>query len=118
MKIKNILTFVAVGFCSSCASIIGHTSLPKQPYYGTRIEAHSIGEGNVGYAIDFPFTFIADTLLLPVDLWPKSPKQPTSDEERRLKVIQHCNEEHNAPIEFYGQVIDQDTNPSGSRISR
>jgi hypothetical protein len=46
----------------------------------------------------------------PAVLPPANSNQATSDQERRLKVTQHYNEEHNAPIEFYGLVVDQDSN--------
>jgi len=32
-------------------------------------------------------------------------------DERMLKVVQQFNGSHNLPIDFYGQVIDQDSNP-------
>lgn len=49
---------------------------------------------------------------------PANPSPTTGDAGRKVRVIQEYNEQHNAPIEFYGQVIDQDSNAlSGVKIN-
>jgi len=40
-----------------------------------------------------------------------NPSPAESDRERLPELFQKYNEQHNAPIEFYGQVLDQESNP-------
>jgi hypothetical protein len=40
-----------------------------------------------------------------------NPNGPVSDRARLPEIIQKYNQNHNGPVEFYGQVVDQDTNP-------
>lgn len=42
---------------------------------------------------------------------PVNPEPIVRNDERRYRVGQKYNKEHNAPIEFYGSVIDQNSNP-------
>lgn len=62
-------------FCSGCGTFSAHMygSPPRGAYYGVRADANLVSQGHPGFIIDFPFSFIADTLYLPADLWSQTP---------------------------------------------
>jgi uncharacterized protein YceK len=67
---------LATAFCSGCGTIGSHANScgigsTHQAYAGVRADAALVGEGSAGYILDFPFSAVADTILLPVDLWPE-----------------------------------------------
>jgi uncharacterized protein YceK len=69
----SILFLVSLGLCSGCGSIASHTSGSSGAYSGVRTDSELLFEGQTLFVIDYPFSAAADTLLLPVDLWPKAP---------------------------------------------
>ncbi|WP_330986011.1 MULTISPECIES: YceK/YidQ family lipoprotein [Enterobacterales] len=70
-------------FCSGmmllvgCSSVMSHTGGKEGTYPGTRASAEMIGDDDTNWgtktlvALDMPFTAVADTLLLPWDLFRK-----------------------------------------------
>jgi uncharacterized protein YceK len=69
-KIAPIALLVAA---SGCGTIYQHQNNNTGPYSGVRFDALAIGgSGDTGLAVvgglDFPFSAVADTLLLPYDL--------------------------------------------------
>jgi uncharacterized protein YceK len=81
MKVRIILILVSLGFCSGCGSFYGRMlGHPTSVYSGVRADTSLAFEGTPRhplFIIDYPFSAIADTLLLPVDLWPEpSPREP------------------------------------------
>lgn len=74
----STLTLVCLSLCSGCGSIVSHSSGSSGAYSGVRAD----GELALGvtplFIVDYPFSAVADTLLLPVDLWrgPGPPKWP------------------------------------------
>ena len=61
--------------CTGCSTVIGRATNPRPPgaYTGVRvageqIEGRASAFSSIASVVDFPFSFAADTLLLPVDL--------------------------------------------------
>jgi uncharacterized protein YceK len=74
------LAMLAIVFCSGCGTIGSHVNScgvgsTHQSYSGVRADAALVTEGAPGYILDFPFSAMADTILLPVDLWPEKKSQ-------------------------------------------
>jgi uncharacterized protein YceK len=64
---------VLIAMSSGCGTFITHSfDAPHQAYTGVRADAQAIGTGSPGFIIDLPFSAAADTILLPVDLWPQT----------------------------------------------
>jgi len=71
--------FVLVGFSSGCSSIVAHTQDENPaPYAGTKSAMKNVKKswydydiyGQVYlYIIDTPFSFVADTVLYPLDTY-------------------------------------------------
>ena len=80
MVLKKVLIATQVSacvlllfLCSGCGTFITHAfEAPHQAYSGVRFDAKCVGQGTGGFVIDMPFSAVADTLLLPVDLWPET----------------------------------------------
>jgi len=74
------IKLISVGLllvCSGCGTIYQHQNDNVGPYSGVRFDALAmVGSGDAGLAVggvlDFPFSAVADTLLLPYDLTHKS----------------------------------------------
>ena len=77
MKIPRILIFASLVLCSGCGSFYGRMyGRPNGVYSGVRADTWLAFQGQPKhplFIIDYPFSAVADTLLLPVDLWPESP---------------------------------------------
>jgi uncharacterized protein YceK len=62
-----------LALCSGCGTFITHAfDEPHEAYNGVRFDAQCVSRGTAGFIIDMPFSAVADTLLLPVDLWPET----------------------------------------------
>ena len=76
---RNVLiklaTFSGVGFLCGCASVMSHTGGKEGTYPGTRASAAMISDDETNWGtkslaiLDMPFTAVADTLLLPWDMF-------------------------------------------------
>ena len=70
---KNVLikltTFSGVVLLCGCSSVMSHTGGKEGTYPGTRASAAMISDDDT--ILDMPFTAVADTLLLPWDLFRK-----------------------------------------------
>ena len=82
--------------CSGCASIMGHrpNTEARKPYPGVRIDAQQIADpssvrgvppGGVAFwsIVDFPFSAVLDTLLLPIDLIALTCRSPENLDDDR-----------------------------------
>jgi uncharacterized protein YceK len=72
VRTNCILILIVSVFCSGCGTV--STGLNRNPYPvygGIREDAHAISGGGSGVVliIDVPFSFAADTLLLPLGLY-------------------------------------------------
>jgi uncharacterized protein YceK len=79
MKAGNLLILIVATACSGCGSFYARCyPPPNRVYVGVRQDTEFVfSDGNWGIIVDYPFSAIVDTVLLPVDLWPKShPKDP------------------------------------------
>ncbi len=82
MKVAYILFLLLVTLCSGCGTFVSHMygPPPQGAYYGIRTDAQAAGRGSPLFLVDLPFSFAADTLFLPVDLWPPAtPQEPFKD---------------------------------------
>ncbi|HCM9517825.1 hypothetical protein SS47_06535 [Enterobacter kobei] len=78
---KNVLikltTFSGVVLLCGCSSVMSHTGGKEGTYPGTRASAAMISDDNTNWGtkslviLDMPFTAVADTLLLPWDVFRK-----------------------------------------------
>jgi uncharacterized protein YceK len=87
VRCSNSLTEVRVAafallmfFCTGCGTVGSHVNScgsrsTHEAYSGVRADAALVASGSPGYILDFPFSAAADTLLLPVDLWPEKQDQ-------------------------------------------
>src|SRR5580693_9117734 len=78
MRIFAYISFVfSLLLCSGCGSFYGRMyGPPIGVYSGVRADTWIVFQGQPKhplFAIDYPFSAVVDTLLLPVDLWPESP---------------------------------------------
>ena len=71
VKTGNIFIFILYAFCSGCGTVSSHvpTGVPDREvpfglYNGVRWDYHYGG----WYNLDYPFSFVGDTLFLPFDL--------------------------------------------------
>jgi uncharacterized protein YceK len=79
MKILILLPVLCSGMMAltGCSSVMSHTGGKEGTYPGTRASAEMLGDEATGWgtkslvALDMPFTAVADTLLLPWDLFRK-----------------------------------------------
>src|SRR5262245_13269222 len=71
--------------CTGCGTVVNGAYGTPKPYAGVQTDIKAIGAGGGGIimALDLPFSAVADTLLLPVDL-PNAP--PTSDPLKDWKL--------------------------------
>lgn len=77
---KTISTVIILVFCSGCGTFIsGFNSNPNRVYGGVRQDVRATGDGYAYMIIDAPFSFVADTLLLPFDLYRLSEMPPSVD---------------------------------------
>lgn len=70
MKLAVVISFFAC-LLSGCASIVTRASgEPYRYYHGTQFDAQHAFDKSFSpiLLLDLPFSFVADTLLLPVDL--------------------------------------------------
>ena len=99
MTTRYAFVLVALTLCSGCGIIASHTNQgPNDPhgvYRGVRLDAGVLSEPDrygtdptlTGCSIcyvawDSPLSFVADTILLPVDIFNTAPK-PTREEAKR-----------------------------------
>lgn len=72
-----ISSVISLVLCSGCGSFYGRMyGPPAHVYSGVRADTWLAFQGQPKhplFVIDYPFSAIVDTLLLPVDLWPESP---------------------------------------------
>lgn len=76
---RNVLiklaTFSAVVLLCGCSSVMSHTGGKEGTYPGTRASAAMISDDETNWGtkslaiLDMPFTAVADTLLLPWDMF-------------------------------------------------
>lgn len=65
--------------CTGCGTLVTHRAGDvHEAYTGVRMDAKCVSQGTGGFVIDMPFSAVADTMLLPIDLWPE-PKNPVAD---------------------------------------
>ena len=89
-KASVILTIIVLAFCSGCGTVsTGFERNPYPVYGGVRQDAHIIGGGGAGpiFIIDVPFSFAADTLLLPLGLYDLTLLPPAVDPLKDWKSI-------------------------------
>jgi uncharacterized protein YceK len=72
---------IGLALCSGCGSFYGRMyGPPTSVYSGVRADTWIAFKGypkHPLFVIDYPFSAVVDTLLLPVDLWPESsPSEP------------------------------------------
>ena len=78
---KNVLikltTFSGVDLLCGCSSVMSHTGGKEGTYPGTRASAAMLSDDDTNWGtkylviLDMPFTAVADTLLLPWDMFRK-----------------------------------------------
>ena len=78
---KNVLikltTFSGAVLLCGCSSVMSHTGGKEGTYPGTRASAEMISDDDTNWGtkslviLDMPFTAVADTLLLPWDMFRK-----------------------------------------------
>jgi uncharacterized protein YceK len=73
MKFQNIFVLTIAIFCSGCGTFVAHVCEPRpRPYGGVRVDCGFIALGLVPAIVDVPISAAADTLLLPIDSWPRT----------------------------------------------
>ncbi len=118
MKIRNILVLVSLCLSSGCGSFYGHLfGPPNGVYSGVRADTFLTFQGTPRhplFIIDYPFSAVADTLLLPVDLWPEPPKWPPAvDPLKGWKSWSSYDEDaHAAVYGYHGTILVQRAQPA------
>jgi uncharacterized protein YceK len=99
MRALTYIAFIVTGvFAASCSTANKHLFEPNSnPVYGgTRDDCHNIAHNDskgepagvhVWAAVDLPFSFVADTLLLPFDLIHLSEQPPSIDPLKGWKNV-------------------------------
>jgi uncharacterized protein YceK len=95
-----VYTAAVLACCSGCGSLGTHGFDPNSNlvYGGVRQDAHQIGDGGGWFIIDVPFSFAADTLFLPFDLYHLTEMPPSVDPLKDWKSWSQWDEESHPAI--------------------
>ena len=73
IKFQTGVALTIVFLCSGCGTFVAHVCAPRpRPYSGVQVDCGFIALGIVPAVVDVPISAVADTLLLPVDLLPRT----------------------------------------------
>ena len=111
MRTNLITLLAALAFCSGCGTML--TGSPYSVYGGLREDAHVISSGGSGVILilDVPFSFAADTLLLPVGLNNARLLPPTIDPLKDWKSWTPDDEIPREARDRFGNILTKNLPP-------
>lgn len=95
-KKLTLITFFTTAL-TGCSSIMTHAGPNKDLYSGTKNNVSMLNDEETGWAmkplviLDFPFSAVLDTLLLPYDYYIKSDDQTENSPKERIRMLEKTN---------------------------
>lgn len=86
---------------TGCSSVMTHAGPNKELYSGTKNNVNMLSDDETGWAIkplvilDFPFSAVLDTLLLPYDYYTVSDDKSENSPKERIKKLDSNNANNN-----------------------
>ncbi|WP_193015837.1 YceK/YidQ family lipoprotein [Proteus sp. FME41] len=92
-KNLTLITFLTT-LLTGCSSVMTHASPNKELYSGTKNNMAMLKDDETGWAmkplvlLDFPFSAVLDTLLLPYDYYTQSDDKSNNSPKERIKKLE------------------------------
>lgn len=99
-KNLTLITFLMT-LLTGCSRVMTHAGPNKELYSGTKNNMAMLKDDETGWAmkplvlLDFPFSAVLDTLLLPYDYYTKSDDKSDNSPKERVKRLESTTADNN-----------------------